>query len=257
MKALKSVMLVVVVALLSLSTSAQAGFKIDKAGLAGLETVAVVGYSFFRDVEMEPANPFKFKQEIVELTPEDPEYQMMLVADDRAMEVVGRGASFTIMDPASVLENEVYVKSTKDPEKKLAANWYFPEGYRDIKLKKQNAIQLCEALGVDAVVQLAFKHTVSNSTSTTIGVFSKSKKSVGMKGEIIMIDKNGNTLISGSVKSDKLLKEAGRSYNIPGEGVTIEPDAEKTDKDVFYNGLLNGYLVEMNKAFGYEDSSAD
>ena len=235
-----------------LSASASAGLKISSPEIAELQSVAVVGYSFYRDVEMEPASPFKFKREVIELKEDDPEFKMMQVADDRVMGLLQKGGIFTVLDPASVLANEYYVKSTKDPKKKLVANWYFPEGYRDIKLKKKVAVKLCEELGVDAVVQIAFKHTGGTSTSTHLGVFSKSKTKIAMKGDIIMIDRNGKTLISGSVKSDKLVKETDRSITNPSIGVTFDTGGEKTDVELFFNSLLYGYLVELNKELGYE-----
>jgi hypothetical protein len=115
-------------ALTLLSTAANAGVKFRADEVAQIETVAVVGYSFWRDVEFEDASPFKMKQEVIELTGEE------------------------------VLANELYQSETKDPESKLALNWYFPKGYQVIKLKKKNAVALCEALGVDAVVLIEFKH---------------------------------------------------------------------------------------------------
>ena len=66
-----------------LSASASAGLKISSPEIAELQSVAVVGYSFYRDVEMEPASLFKFKREVIELKEDDPEFKMMQVADDR------------------------------------------------------------------------------------------------------------------------------------------------------------------------------
>ena len=243
---------VITVMLMVTAADAAAGLKISSADIEKLESVAVVGYSFFRDVDMEPASPFKLKREVVQLQADDQEFKMLQVADDRVMEAIRRGGTFTLMDPAAVLTNEIYISSTKDPNKKLIQNWYFPEGYRDIKLKKKNAIALCEALGVDAVVQLSFKHSLSSTSSSTLGVFNKKTEFKSLKGEITMIDKNGKTLISGSLKSEKFEEGTTRSYSIPGNGVEINPDHDKPAAPDLFDNMLNGYMMTLSRELGHE-----
>jgi hypothetical protein len=43
-----------------------------------------------------------------------------------------------------------------------------------------------------------------------------------------------------------------RSITNPSIGMTFDTGGEKTDVELFFNSLLNGYLVELNKELGYE-----
>ena len=195
-----------------LATAANAAVKVREADVAKIETVAVVGYSFWRDVEFEDASPFKMKQEVIELQDTDAEYIMMQEADDRVLEVLQALGTFTVIPREEVLANELYLSETKDPESKLALNWYFPKGYRVIKLKKKNAVALCEALGVDAVMLIEFKHGGGTKGSSWGGVYSKKKTIIALNGEITMFDRNGKELISGSAKSEKMEKGSTRGW---------------------------------------------
>ncbi len=173
-----------VFALTLLSTAANAGVKVSADEVAQIETVAVVGYSFYRDVELEKASLSKMKRDVIELTDTDAEYLMMQEADEHVLEMLKGLGTFTVMPREEVLANELYQSETKDPESKMALNWYFPKGYQVIKLKKKNAKALCEALGVDAVVLIEFKHAGGTQGSNWGGVYNKSKKLIGLNGEI-------------------------------------------------------------------------
>jgi hypothetical protein len=235
-----------------LNSVAIAGVKVSSAEVAQLDKVALVGYSFYREVQHEEASLFTMTPKEIELTPEDPEFIMMQAADDRVLELLKKGGAFVVIPQEEVFANALYQSSTKDPESKLIANWYFPDQFRVIKLKKKDAMALCEALGVDAVVQIDFKHAGGTSGSSTMGVFSKSKTSYALKGEITMIDKTGKTLISGEVKSDKSVKRTGRSFGNEDSGISIDGGGTETDAGEFYSGLLNSYIEELNKELGYE-----
>jgi hypothetical protein len=247
MKKLSQQVLAGVIALTLLSTAANAGVKVRVDEVAQIETVAVVGYSFWRDVEFEEASLFKMKQEAIELTDTDAEYLMMQEADERVLEALRALGTFTVIPREEVLANELYQSETKDPESKLAMNWYFPKGYQVIKLKKKNAVALCEALGVDAVVLIEFKHGGGTKGSSWGGVYSKEKTLTSLKGEITMFDRNGKELISGSTKSETLEKGSTRGWGNQDNGVSVEVDAGKANPDEFYPGLLSSYMSELNE----------
>jgi len=239
-------------ALTLLSTAANAGVKVRVDEMAQVKTVAVVGYSFYRDVEMQEASFTKMKPEVIELTDTDAEYLMMQEADERVLEMLQGLGTFTVMPREEVLANELYQSETKDPEKKLALNWYFPKGYQVIKLKKKNAKALCEALGVDAVVLIEFKHAGGSQGSSWGGVYNKSKKLIGLNGEITMFDRNGTELISGSAKSDKLEKSSTRGWGDQDNGVSVEVEAGRANPDEFYAGLLSGFLADLNNELSHQ-----
>ena len=229
-----------------LSTAANAGVKVRIDELAQIETVAVVGYSFWRDVEFEEASVFKMKQEVIELTDTDAEYLMMQEADERVLEALQGLGTFTVIPREEVLANGLYQSETKDPESKMALNWYFPKGYQVIKLKKKNAMALCEALGVDAVVLIEFKHGGGSKGSSWGGVYSKKTTVIALGGEITMFDRNGKELISGSAKSEMMEKDKSRGWGDQDNGVSVEVDAGKANPDEFYPGLLSGFLADLN-----------
>lgn len=241
-----------VFALTLLSTAAYAGVKVSADEVAQIETVAVVGYSFYRDVELEKASFTKLKREVVELTDTDAEYLMMQEADDRVMEMLQALGTFTVMPREEVLANEFYQAETKDPESKMALNWYFPKGYQVIKLKKKNAVKLCEALGVDAVVLIEFKHAGGSQGSSWGGVYNKSKTLIALNGEITMFDRNGKELISGSAKSEKLEKSSTRGWGDQDNGVSVEVEAGRANPDEFYAGLLSGFMADLNKELSHQ-----
>jgi len=252
MKKLSQQVLTGVFALTLLSTAANAGIKVRVDEIAQVETVAVVGYSFYRDVELEEASFTKMKREVIELTDTDAEYLMMQEADERVLEMLHGLGTFTVMPREEVLANEFYQSETKDPEKKLALNWYFPKGYQVIKLKKKNAKALCEALGVDAVVMIEFKHAGGTKGSSWGGVYNKSKKLIGLDGEITMFDRNGTELISGSAKSEKLEKSSTRGWGDQDNGVSVEVEAGRANPDEFYAGLLSGFMADLEKELSHQ-----
>lgn len=235
-----------VLAVTSLSSIADAAVKV-RGDLSQVQTVAVVGYSFYRDVQMEEASPFKLKPEFVELTEDDPEYTMMQVADDRVLEIVRSLGAFRVLPREEVLANEYYQSLSKDPSKKINLSWYFPKDYREIKLKKNSAAALCEALGVDAVMLIQFKHAISETSSSTLGVFGKKKKSLALKGEITMFDKTGSEIISGSAKSESMVRSTSKSWGNEDDGVSFEKEQDGSDMDTFWDTLLSGFLADLEK----------
>ena len=100
-------------ALTLLSTTATATIKV-RGDMSHIQSVAVVGYSFLRDVQYEEASITKFKRELIPLTEDDPEYVMMQEADDRVMEALQSLGPFTVMPREEVLANEFYQSETKD-----------------------------------------------------------------------------------------------------------------------------------------------
>ena len=247
MKKLLQQVLAGIFAITLLSTAANAGVKVRAAEVAQIETVAVVGYSFWRDVEFEDASPFKMKQEVIELQETDAEYIMMQEADERVLEALQALGTFSVIPREEVLANELYQSETKDPESKLALNWYFPKDYQVIKLKKKNAVALCEALGVDAVVLIEFKHAGGTKGTGIGGIYNKTKTEIALKGEITMFDRSGKEVISGSVKSEKLLRGTSHGWGDQDSGISINTEHDAPNMDEFYPGLLSSYLLELDK----------
>ena len=157
------------------ATSVQAKFKTDEKAIAELGKVAVISVSFKRN-------------NTEELPASHPEYVMMDTAEARVMEIIGQGGTFELTDASEVVANPQYASITEDSSKFHSYNYYYTHGYRKINLSKSKdaAIALCEALGVDAVVQLYF-----SGYGKSGGGMMTQNNSVVMTGEVTMIDKNG------------------------------------------------------------------
>ena len=228
MKILKYSSLCCLSVLMLVSANAWAKFKLNKPEFVALETVALVSTSFGR-------------QNSIELTDTDPEYIMMQEAGDRILAAVAEKGTFSITPLADVTGNPQYeVLTTNDPGLIEKHNRYWPNGYRKVELKKDkdNAVVLCEALGVDAVVQVRFSGYMY-----TKGMMFKKKEHLVLTGEITMIDNNGKVLISEKVKSDAV--EIGTKWAI-GNGMEISTEAKVPGG--LYPELLNTYMVNLEKA---------
>ena len=253
MSLFKKLIVTVVPIVMLLSSNAFAGLKVDNAKVAELDKIAVVGYSFFRwsDAIFEKSSPFAFKKEVKVLSPEDPEFLVMQHAGRRTLDAIAKGGSFTVVPQSEVFASEQYQASTTDPEKKKALNWYFPEEYRVIKLKKANAMALCEALGVDAVVQMHFSYTGKSSSQGTAGI-SWGKSYLVLKGEITMIDKDGKSLVSGNIKSDKMKESSGLSLGDSDSSTgSTGIQTSEADINVLFPSLLTSFLDRLAKELGY------
>jgi len=239
-------------ALTLLSTTATAAVKV-RGDLSHIQSVAVVGYSFLRDVQLEEPSIKKFKREVIVLTEDDPEYIMMQEADDRVMEALQTLGPFTVMPREEVLANEFYQSETKDPAKKWNLAWNFPKGYREVKLKKKSAIALSEALGVDAVILIHFNSGGSTKGSSNWGgVYSTSTKIIALKGEISMFDSTGKELISGKIKSEELEGATTRSWGGASsgglsEGVGVEIKGEAPDIGNVYDMILDSFVERLHR----------
>jgi len=236
-------------ALTLLSTTATAAVKV-RGDMSHIQSVAVVGYSFLRDVQLEEASITKFKREVIQLTEEDSEYIMMQEADDRVMEALQTLGPFTVMPREEVLANEFYQSATKDPAKKWNLAWNFPKGYREIKLKKKSAIALSEALGVDAVILIHFNSSGSTKGSSWGGVYNTSTKILALKGEVSMFDSTGKELISGKIKSEELEGATTRSWGSASsggmsEGTGFEIEGEAPDIGNVYDMILESYMERL------------
>jgi hypothetical protein len=238
----------VLCAILFLTPGVAAKMKVDDAGISKIESIALVGYSFYRVVEMEPASPFKLKRGFVELTSDDPEFLMMQAASGRVIEVLQKTIDFDLAQQEDVFGNEQYQSLSKDPTKRMNLAWYFPGDFRDLKRSKANASKLAEALGVDAVLWVQFTHKESESTMTTLGAFGKKKKFIRLKGEVTLFDRSGNKLISGSVKSREILKSTRRAIGAVGEyasGIEIQTQKSVIAADDLWFPLLEDYLAKL------------
>jgi hypothetical protein len=243
-----SKLMVALVAILALIPTAAAKVKVDDAGIAKIESVALIGYSFYRNVEMEPTSPFKLKPEFIKLTPEDPEYLMMQEASGRVLEVIQMKQAFEVIPQGEVFANGEYQSLSKDPSKRINLAWYFPNDFRDLKRNKANASKLAVALDVDAVLWIQFTHKSSGSNVTTLGSFGKQKEYVRLKGEITLFDRSGKKLISGSVKSKEILKSTRRAIGAVGEyatGIEIQTQKKVIAADDLWFPLLEDYLANL------------
>ena len=108
-------------------------------------------------------------------------------------------------------------------------------------------------LGVDAVVQIEFSYPSVTSSSNTLGILGKSKRSLVLKGKITMIDSTGRTLVSGNLKSEKVKEstgiELGNSESSAGS-VGIQT-SDTVVSDLFPN-LLASYLEKLERELGHE-----
>ena len=183
---------------------------------------------------------------------------MMQKADDRVMAALQTLGPFTVMPREEVLANEFYQSETKDPAKKLLANWYFPKGYREVKLKKKSAIALAEALGVDAVILIELDsrgHTEGKNWGDPLGVgygdvYGKHTEIIQLKGEITMFDSSGKELISGKTKSKKLEGATTQSWGSAasgGEGIGYEIQHEAPKLGNVYQKTLDSFMERLKR----------
>jgi len=210
------------------ATSAQAKFKTDEKAIAELGKVAVISVSFRRN-------------NTEELPASHPEYIMMHSAQARVMEIISQAGTFELTEPAEVVENPQYASLTEDSSKFHSYNYYYPNGYRKIKLSKakKEAVALCEALGVDAVVQVYF----SGYGKSSGGGFTQNNAQV-MSGEVTMVDKNGKTLLSGKAKSSP--QHSGTSWG--GGSVQV---GNPNKPSGFHERMFANFLGHLRQDLGF------
>jgi hypothetical protein len=68
---------------------------------------------------------------------------------------------------------------------------------------------------------------------------------VALKGEIMMFDRTGKELISGSAKSQALPRNTTQGWGDQDNGVSIEKHQEVANMDEFWSALLDGFLAQM------------
>ena len=231
MKAFRTVGILGLFALTLLGADAEAKFKLDKEAIAKLENVAIISVSFKR-----------FNDPKDELQWDNPEYVMMHGAGDDVLEIISAAGSFAVVRPEAVVANPKYESLTDDFGKIHSYNYYYPHGYRRIKLakSKKEAIALCEALGVDAVVQVYFsEYGKSTSSGSAFGPSTSNNSSV-LTGEVTMIDKNGNTLIAGKSKAGAV----STGSSIGSGSVSIKTSGRPTD---FHTRRLDSFLGHLRQ----------
>jgi len=236
MNILKSVLTLGICAFALFGSDAEAKMKIDKSAIAGLQKVAVVSVSFKR-----------FNDPKNELQWDDPEYVMMHGAGDDVLEIISAAGSFEVVGPEDVVANPKYESLTDDSGKIHSYNYYYPHGYRRIKLakSKKEAIALCEALGVDAVVQVYFSEYGKSTSSGSVFGPSKSNNSSVLTGEVTVIDRNGKILISGKSKAGAV--HTGSSM---GKGsISIKTSGRPTD---FHTRRLDSFLGHLRQDLGLQ-----
>jgi len=236
MKIYKSILTLVVCACALLGSDADAKMKIDKAAIAKLEKVAIISLSFKR-----------FNDPKNELLWDDPENVMMHRAGEDVLAIISAAGSFEVVQPEDVVSNPQYESLTDKSGKMHSYNYFYPHGYRKIKLakSKKEAMALCEALGVDAVVQVFFsEYGKSNSSGSMFGPSTTHNSSV-LTGEVTMIDKNGKVLISGKSKAGPV--HAGSSM---GRGsISIKTSERPTD---FHTRRLDSFLGHLRIDLGLQ-----
>lgn len=212
-----------VFALLLFCGTADASLKINGEALDGIRTIAVVGYSFERDeISMYgPAGQRKGRKPI-QLTDADHELIVMRAALNNMISVFREYHDLDFRTGPAVVSNSYYRSISKAPSKKERTGWYFPLGYRDIKLENDVGVRLCEELGVDAVLEITFTYDLVDNVPRIdrFNIYEKRFRVLALKSEMRLVDKNGNTLISGTTSSEPLptsdgmatAKEPVRSY---------------------------------------------
>ena len=69
-----------------------------------------------------------------------------------------------------------------------------------------------------------------------------------------MIDKDGKTLVSGNIKSDKMKQSSGLSLgDSESSSGSSDIQTSEADTDVLYPSLLTSFLDRLVKELGYED----
>jgi len=236
MNILKSVLTLGICAFAIFGADAEARFKVDRAAIAELSKVAVVSVSFDRTYTG------------VELPESDPEYVVMHEAGDYVLELIAVAGAFETVPPSEVVANPQYESLTDEVSKFHGYNNYYPHGYRRIKLAKakKDAAALCEALGVDAVVQVSFGGYIQSSSSGNIFTGSKTNSARVLSGQVTMIDKNGKVLISGKAKSGPVHEGSRRSIG------SIEIDTGGGKPTGFHAELMNSYLGHLRQDLGLQ-----
>lgn len=236
--------------LLLLSSNASGAFKFKQVAVAELTNVAVVDNSFLQHAAFEKAKITSFKQEKRVMASDDPEYLVMESAGNQTLAEITKGMDVAVMPRSEVIANAEYQELTSDPEDLKRGNWYRPEGYRVIELKKANAIRLCKALGVDAVVDVHFKYSTTGSSSS-IGGIGWGKSNLALVGEVTIIDKNGVTLVSGKIKSDKIKEGSGLTLgDSESSGGSSEIKTGETAYSDLYPNLLASFLANLTEELG-------
>ena len=110
---------------------------------------------------------------------------------------------------------------------------------------------MCTELGVDAVVDITFSYPIVTSSNSLLGSFGKNKRTLAMKSKIVMINKNGKTLISGSVKSEKIIERKGIDLgNSESSSGSIGIGTEKAKISDLYPNLLITYMEKLGDELG-------
>jgi len=219
------------------SADAEARFKVDKSAIAELNRVAVVSVSF-RRANM-PGD---------ELPEGVPEYVVMHDAGDNVLALIAVAGDFEVIPPSEVVANPQYESLTDDISKFHGYNNYYPHGYRRIKLSKakKEAVALCSALGVDAVVQVDFGGYGKSSSSGNVFTGTKTNTAIVLSGEVTMIDKNGAILVSGKAKSAPIHEGSSWSRG------SIEIDTSGGKPTGFHADLMESYLGHLRLDMGLQ-----
>ena len=201
--------------------NASAAVKVDKAALAKLEKIAVVSVAFRYN-------------ENRELWDDDPETIMINEAEGNILAELSKGGSFEVVPTADVVGHPQYESLTEDSGFLDKNMNHYPHGYRKLKLTKKNAGLLANTFGADAVLLLKFTNSITES-----GNFIKKTNSFVLTGEITLIDKDGNTVISGKAKSRPQV--TGTSWGGPG-GTEFEQDKKSPE---FFSELMASFMKDL------------
>ncbi len=225
-------------AMLLVCGAAHGELKIDREGLQATSTVAVVGYSFARDeISMYGPNASDQKRrKPIKLTADDHEHIVMHAALNNVLDVFKAQYDIEFIAGRNVVSNSYYKSISKNPSKKASRGMVYPLGYRDLSLKKDRAMQLCEELGVDAVLDIEFTYEpVVNAVQVdSFNIFETLDRVLMLKSELRLIDRNGKVLLSGVTRSEPFSTSDGL--------VTSEPPVRS-----YYPSLLVSYLNALKQ----------
>ena len=111
---------------------------------------------------------------------------------------------------------------------------------------RMKAVALCEALGVDAVMQINISGYSQSSGSGNIFTGSKTNTAMVQTGEVTMIDKSGKVLISGKAKSGPVHESSSRTIG------SIEIDTGGGKPTGLHANLMYSYLGHLRQDLGLQ-----
>tara|TARA_B100000700_G_scaffold318740_1_gene412552 strand:- start:281 stop:1033 length:753 start_codon:yes stop_codon:yes gene_type:complete len=133
----------------------------------------------------------------------------------------------------SILQNDTYQSMSKT----LVGREFSPVSLRRVKLDSESAIQLCEALNVDAVASYKFQY-LSRTKKNMLG---GEKTLYALRGVLQVFNRSGLKVVDLAFKSESILAEKSMSLGVVHFGGTI---------DTFYDDIKTSFLEQLEQVLG-------